>query len=325
MEQILGIENLTVEFHSGSQAFQALDGVSFQLNRGEIAGLVGESGCGKSLTSLSAIGLLPDTAHIVAGHIRFHGLDLTALSESEWCDIRGRDISMVFQEPMTALNPLIPVGKQVAEAFSQHGGGKGNAAREAALNMMRQVGLSRADSLYWDYPHQLSGGMKQRIVIAMALINHPALLIADEPTTALDVTIQYQILRLIQQMNQSLSTTVLLVSHDLGVVREICSRIIVMYAGFIVEEGGVDEVLSRPMHPYTRQLLASIPTAEKRGRPLYTIPGVVAPLDKRKTGDCPFCNRCASARPACRGTVPQLKNLEGGRKVRCLFSEGETQ
>lgn len=325
MEQILDIENLTVEFHNGGQTFKALEGVSFQLNRGEIAGLVGESGCGKSLTSLSAIGLLPDTAHIVTGHIRFHGLDLAALSENEWCGIRGRDISMVFQEPMTALNPLIPVGEQIAEAFTQHTGGKRSAAREAALDIMKQVGLSRADSLYWDYPHQLSGGMKQRIVIAMALINRPELLIADEPTTALDVTIQYQILQLIKQLNQSLSTTVLLVSHDLGVVREICSRIIVMYAGFIVEEGEVDKVLSRPIHPYTRQLLASIPTAEKRGQPLYTIPGVVAPLDKRETGDCPFCNRCADVRPACRETVPQLKNLRGSHKVRCLFAEGEAQ
>lgn len=322
MEHILDVQNLTVEF-PGNHACKALDAVSFQLNRGEIVGLVGESGCGKSLTSLSIIGLLPETARISAGSIHFRDLDLAMLSENEMCDIRGKDISIVFQEPMTALNPLMPVGEQIAEAFLQHRGGKKSDARTAALEMMRQVGLSRADSLFWEYPHQLSGGMKQRIVIAMALINRPELLIADEPTTALDVTIQYQILELIKQLNRSFSTTVLLVTHNLGVVREICSTVIVMYAGYIVEEGEVREVLSNPLHPYTRQLLASIPTPEKRGSPLYSIPGVVAGLDKRKAKACPFCDRCDKAEQKCREAVPELKNSDGSRKVRCFFAGGK--
>lgn len=320
MEHLLDVEGLTVEIRIRGHAYRALDSVGFRLDRGEIVGLVGESGCGKSLTALSVIGLLPEAARVGAGEIRFRGADLVEWTEARMCGLRGKDISIVFQEPMTALNPLMPVGRQIAEAFLQHGGSKSE-ARAAALRVMKQVGLSRPDSLYWEFPHQLSGGMKQRVVIAMALINRPALLIADEPTTALDVTIQYQILELIKQLNRSLSTAVLLISHDLGVVREVCSRVIVMYAGFIVEEGGVGEVLRRPLHPYTRQLLESIPTPQKRGRPLYTIPGVVAALDQRPAGVCPFCGRCARARPRCREAVPRLTE-QNGRKVRCFFAGG---
>ncbi len=322
MEKILDIQELTVEVKHNGSYYKALEQVSFQLGKGEMVGLVGESGCGKSLTSLSVMGLLPEAAKITSGQILFHDKDLLAMPEDEKCGIRGRDISIVFQEPMTALNPLIPVGKQIAEAFLTYHAVSKKAAKDAAIQMMQQVGLSRAQSLYSEYPHQLSGGMKQRIVIAMALINHPGLLIADEPTTALDVTIQFQILELIKRLNQTLTTTVLLISHDLGIVREVCSRIIVMYAGFIVEEGDTQEVLHRPLHPYTRQLLASIPTAQKRGSELYSIPGVVTPLHRRKASRCPFSDRCAATRENCFTSVPMLKEVNG-RKVRCLLTGGE--
>jgi peptide/nickel transport system ATP-binding protein len=212
----------------------------------------------------------------------------------------------------------MPVGVQIYEAYLTHNPGAGRIkAKSFAVEIMRQVGLSRAESLYWEYPHQLSGGMKQRIVIAMALINHPDVLIADEPTTALDVTIQYQILKMMKELSASMNTAVLLVSHDLGIVREICDRIIVMYAGYIVEEGKTKEVLTDPMHPYTKQLLASIPTAQKRGQELYSIPGTVAPLQKRKSGVCPFSERCARVCDTCNKTLPEL-TLHGERLVRCL-------
>ncbi|SHH96906.1 peptide/nickel transport system ATP-binding protein [Sporobacter termitidis DSM 10068] len=321
MEQLLDIQGLSVEVLNGGRYYKAVEQVGFQIGKGETVGLVGESGCGKSLTALSIMGLLPETAR-AGGRVLFRGRDLLSLTEEEKCVFRGRDISIVFQEPMTALNPLVPVGRQIAEAFLLHHTGSRAEAREAAIGMMRQVGLSRAPSLYWEYPHQLSGGMKQRVVICMALINRPALLIADEPTTALDVTIQFQILELIRQLNRTLSATVLFISHDLGVVKEVCSRLLVMYAGLIVEEGGTEDVLRHPMHPYTRQLLASIPTAQNRGRDLYSIPGAVAPLDKRKPDVCPFSDRCAQASAVCFSAAPALRGLNG-RRVRCFLAGGE--
>ncbi len=322
MEQLLDVNGLTVEILTRGKYYKALDQVSFQLRKGEIVGLVGESGCGKSMTALAVMGLLPEAARVSTGEIQYGGLPLLPLSEAEKCRVRGRDISMVFQEPATALNPLLPVGVQIAEALLTHKDIERNEAKQQAIEMMRQVGLSRAESLYWEYPHQLSGGMKQRIVIAMALMNHPGLLIADEPTTALDVTIQYQILALIAELNSSLSTTVLFVSHDFGVVHELCDRVIVMYAGYVVEEGVTADVLAHPGHPYTRQLLASIPTPEKRGLDLYSIPGIVAPLHKRQSGVCPFANRCAQATDACLTQVPPLRKYRGG-KVRCLLAGEE--
>ncbi|MFV0411934.1 MAG: ABC transporter ATP-binding protein [Oscillospiraceae bacterium] len=322
MNQILDVKNLSISIESRGKRYPALHDINFTLHRGEIVGLVGESGCGKSLTSLALMGLLPAVAHISGGEINFNGRNLAALPEKEMCPVRGQNISMIFQEPMTALNPLLPVGVQVAENFMQHHGRGKKAAEAAALQMMEQVGLPRVRSLYWDYPHQLSGGMKQRIVIAMALVNHPELLIADEPTTALDVTIQYQILTLLRQLSGSFSTAVLLVSHDLGVVREVCSRILVMYEGYLVEEGAVEEVLARPLHPYTRQLLASIPTPEKRGKALYSIPGMVSALHQRQSGICPFCGRCSQEKEECKAGLPALRTAEG-RGVRCFFAPEE--
>lgn len=321
MELLLDVCGLSLEVLSRGGYCKAIENVSFQIGKGETVGLVGESGCGKSLTALSIMGLLPETAKTDAGRIDFRGRDLLALNEDEKCTVRGKDISIVFQEPMTALNPLVPVGKQIAETYMLHHPCSRAVARKEAISMMQQVGLSRASSLYWEYPHQLSGGMKQRIVICMALINRPALLIADEPTTALDVTIQFQILELIKKLNKTLSTAILFISHDLGVVREVCSRILVMYAGYIVEEGRTQDVLENPMHPYTKQLLDAIPTAQKRGRPLYSIPGIVAPLNKRKKHPCPFSDRCAIAIDSCFSAVPELKRY-GERKVRCFLLGG---
>ena len=322
MEHILDVSELSVEVKSNRHYYKAVDKADFIIEKGETVGLVGESGCGKSLTSLSIMGLLPESAK-TAGRILFHGRDLLSLSEEEKCSIRGREISIVFQEPMTALNPLVPVGKQIAEAFLQHNKVSRAAAMETAVDMMCQVGLSRAPSLYWEYPHQLSGGMKQRVVICMALINRPELLIADEPTTALDVTIQFQILELLKRLNRTLSTAVLFISHDLGIVREVCTRLLVMYAGYIVEEGATKDVLEKPLHPYTKQLLASVPTAQKRGRELYSIPGIIAPLYKRRRDACPFSDRCAVAAAGCYSAVPVLRSY-GNRKVRCFLAGGES-
>ncbi|MGB8454097.1 MAG: ABC transporter ATP-binding protein [Anaerocolumna sp.] len=322
MDELLIVKGLTVEIVGKHECHRVLNDVSFSLHKSEIVGLVGESGCGKSMTALSVMGLLPGAARVRAGYVQYGGRNLLSLSEEMLCKTRGKDISIIFQEPMTALNPIMPVGTQISEAYLTHNhGAAGLIAKNAALEMMRQVGLSRAESLYWEYPHQLSGGMKQRIVIAMALINRPDVLIADEPTTALDVTIQYQILRLMKELSASLNTAIMLVSHDLGIVREMCDRIIVMYAGYVVEEGKTKEVLADPKHPYTKQLLASIPTVQKRGQELYSIPGTVAPLQMRKSGVCPFAERCANACDACNKELPAL-TLYGGRKVRCLMKGG---
>ena len=318
MENILDVKGLDVNVRAGRAELPVLCGVDLTMGRGEIVGLVGESGCGKSMTALSVMGLLPDAARIAGGEIRYRDTELTSLPEKQRCALRGGEIAMIFQEPGRALNPLIPVGKQIAEAYLLHNPGAGKVkARAAAFEMMRGVGLSRVQSLYREYPHRLSGGMKQRIVIAMALINSPGLLIADEPTTALDVTIQYQILELIGQMNQKMSTSVLLVSHDFGVVRHLCARIMVMYAGYVVEEGPTRYVLREPAHPYTRGLLNSIPTSRKRGAALYSIPGTVPSLAGRSGSACPFYGRCPDGFARCAAELPALAAEPDGRKVRC--------
>lgn len=325
MEPILSVQGLDVCIQGSGAVLPVLNGVDLSMMEGEAVGLVGESGCGKSMTALAVMGLLPDAARIAGGSIRYKGRELTSLSDSARCGFRGRELAMIFQEPGTALNPLIPVGKQIAEAYKTHHPGTGKAsARAAALDLMRSVGLSRVESIYGEYPHRLSGGMKQRIVIAMALINSPGLLIADEPTTALDVTIQYQILELIRELNRAFGTSVLLVSHDFGVVRHACSRIVVMYAGYVVEEGEAGQVLHDPLHPYTQGLLNSIPTAPKRGKALYSIPGAVPSLQARVQAACPFYGRCPEAIPRCGQELPALEAGADGRRVRCHL-RGEKQ
>ena len=307
---VLSIENLTVDFQLHGKTCHAVRDTSVRVEPGEMVALVGESGCGKTMTALSAIGLQPRNAKIPQGKILFDGSELRGLAEDQWNQYRGRDIAMIFQEPMTALNPLMKVGRQIAENARIHGCTK-EEAREKALDVMRQVGLPDVERLYNEYPHRLSGGMRQRVMIAMALVNQPQLLIADEPTTALDVTIQAQIMELLREMNQKLGTAVLLISHDLGVIRRMCSRVYIMYAGRVVESGATEEVLAHPLHPYTKGLIASIPSLEKRGMGLSSIPGTVPALEDRSEHGCPFCNRCLKCREICQKETPPMVEHRG--------------
>ena len=313
----LSIEGLSVSIRYHGRNCPALEDVSFELHSGEIIGLVGESGCGKSLTSLAVIGLLPRAARIQAGKILLGKKDLLAMREEEKCAYRGSRIAMIFQDPMSALNPLMTVGKQIEEGYSIHHKDKtAEEAKEKTLEMMRKVGLSRVEELYKEYPHQLSGGMKQRAMIAMALINHPDVIIADEPTTALDVTIQAQILELLQELNKEFNSMIILISHDLGVIRSVCDRTMVMYGGRIVEEGKTEQILEHPVHPYTKGLLASVPVPEKKDEEISCIPGFVEPLEKRKGSGCPFAGRCSIAVDECKENCPELVDA-AGHQVRC--------
>lgn len=312
------VKDLEVCFQKNGKDYPAVSELSYQVEDGEILGIVGESGCGKSISSLALMGLLPKKCYVKKGEILIQGQKVTDFSPKNLRKLRGKDISMIFQEPMTALNPLLTIGKQIREAYEVHHPGCTKEESHAAMiDMMRKVGLPRPEQLQRDYPHQLSGGMRQRVVIAMALINKPAVVIADEPTTALDVTIQAQILRLLQQLNQEDHTSVVLISHDLGVIRKICSKVLVMYAGVVVEAGTADEILHAPLHPYTRGLAASIPTASKKGESLYTIPGTVPDLYQRRQGQCVFYERCGMACEECRKQNVELRDA-GGRQVRCL-------
>ena len=315
-EAVLSLEGLTVEFARGGASYPAVKDVTLHVAPGEMVALVGESGCGKTLTALATLGLLPLGARVSRGKILLGGTELGSLDQDQWDRYRGKDLAMIFQEPMTALNPLMKVGRQVGEAARMHGAGK-EEARRRALEAMAQVGLPDPERLYEEYPHQLSGGMRQRVMIAMALINRPRLLVADEPTTALDVTIQAQIMELLQQMNRELGTAVLLISHDLGVVRRLCSRVYLMYAGSLVEWGSTEEVLASPLHPYTKGLLDSIPSWEKRGTPLSSIPGAVPALEERRSQGCPFYDRCPRRREVCR-EKPLPLAVRGTQGARCV-------
>lgn len=313
---LLELKDMEVAFTIGKRAYPALQQISFKVEEKEAVGIVGESGCGKSLTSLSVMGLLPETAALTKGGIMLEGKPMEPAYPESWSAVRGKQVSMIFQNPMSALNPLMPVGKQIAEMARIHLSVSKQEAKRLAMEMMARVGLSRVERLYDDYPHQLSGGMMQRIMIAMALICRPKLLIADEPTTALDVTIQAQILDLLQDMNRTTGTAILFISHDLGVIREVCERVIVMYAGYIVEDAPVGDILDRPKHPYTAGLLQSLPSADKRGRPLYTIPGRVPALVDRRSG-CPFAGRCPSVTDLCKSVTPDLMQAAVHHRVRC--------
>ena len=318
----LQIDGLSVDIRYQGQDCPALEDVSFTVHSGEIVGLVGESGCGKSLTSLAVIGLLPKAARIQSGKILLGDKDLVSMKEQEKCLYRGSRIAMIFQDPMSALNPLMTIGKQIEESYTIHHSNKtAEEAKEKTLEMMRKAGLSRVEELYKEYPHQLSGGMKQRAMIAMALINHPDVIIADEPTTALDVTIQAQILELLQELNKEFNSMILLISHDLGVIRSVCDRTLVMYGGRIVEEGKTEDILRNPEHPYTKGLLASVPVPENKGQDITCIPGFVEPLEKRKSTGCPFAGRCNLVQKQCTVQCPELIGTSG-HYVRCLLTGG---
>jgi peptide/nickel transport system ATP-binding protein len=303
---LLSVEGLSIGFKTEEGPIRVVEDVSFAVKGGETVGLVGESGCGKSVTAQTIMRLLPSPpACIEAGRIGFNGTDLAKASEGEMRRIRGNDIAMIFQEPMTSLNPTMTIGGQIAEVLLLHRGARTSEARPLVLEMLKQVGIGRPEKRSEQYPHELSGGLRQRVMIAMALICEPKLLIADEPTTALDVTIQAQILELMKRLQHDLDIAVLLITHDLGVVEEMCRDVVVMYAGRIVEKAPAKALFARPRHPYTAGLLAASLRKAPRGQTLPTIPGTVPPPGKRGRGCC-FADRCARALPRCRLEVPPL-------------------
>ena len=322
MGTLLSVKDLKVHFLTAGRTVRALDGVSFEIEEGKTFGLVGETGCGKSVTALSVLRLIPfPPGKIMGGEIRFRGRNLLGLSEEEIRSIRGKEISMIFQEPMTSLNPVFRIGEQMSEVIRLHQGLDPSRALAKAEEMLERVQIPDARRVVKQYPHQLSGGMRQRVMIAMELSCHPYLLIADEPTTALDVTIQAQILRLIKEMRKELHTSILLITHDLAVIAEMCDRVGVMYAGSIVEEAGVEEIFETPQHPYTRGLWGAIPRIDEEKEALSVIPGMVPDLSNPPPG-CRFHPRCAYRFEACDQNVPFLISVGPGHRVAC-FLHGE--
>ena len=323
-EILLDVRDLCTVFQVGKRkTVTAVNGISFQVGAGEILGLVGESGCGKSVTSLSVMQLLKNTSgRVVSGQILLKGKDLLHCTEKEMRAVRGKEISMIFQEPMSSLNPSMRIEAQMVEAIRLHTDMDKKAARDHALTMMRKVGIANPETTIRSYPHQLSGGMSQRVMIAMAMSCDPTVLIADEPTTALDVTIQAQILQLMRQIRDNNNTGILLITHDLGVVAEMCSRVIVMYAGRIVEEAPVQELFAAPKHPYTQGLIASVPKRGSGVTSLPSIPGSVPDLSMMPAG-CKFAPRCSKACDRCHQTEPPLYRLKDGRQSRCWLAESE--
>jgi peptide/nickel transport system ATP-binding protein len=314
---LLELENLHTYFYTDTGVARAVDGVSFRVGAGETVGVVGESGCGKSVTALSILRLVRPPGRIEAGStIRFEGRDLLTLGEREMQQVRGNRIAMVFQEPMTALNPVFTVGDQIAEVARIHAGMSKKDAWQKAIEMLRLVGIPAPEQRASEYPHQLSGGMRQRVVIAMALVMNPALVIADEPTTALDVTIQAQILELMAELTKRLGTAILLITHDLGVVAENCSRVIVMYAGEVVEEAPTIELFAHPHHPYTEGLLGAMPRVGGEAERLATIPGTVPPPTAWPDG-CRFRERCPYSWERCEREHPPLYQIDAAHTSRC--------
>jgi len=320
---LLEIENLQTHFRTPEGVNRAVDGVSFTVEAGETVAIVGESGCGKSVTASSVLRLIPEPPGKIKGSIRFEGVDLLKLDERAMRDIRGNQISMVFQEPMTSLNPVLTVGRQIGETLRLHQGLGREAAERRAVEMLRLVGIAEPERRAREYPHQLSGGMRQRVMIAIALACNPKLLIADEPTTALDVTIQAQILDLMSELKQRVGAAIILITHDLGVVAEIAERVLVMYAGRKVEEAPVGELFRSPRHPYTQGLLGALPklgsSLNEKATKLVEIPGAVPSLKQRIAG-CVFASRCALARDICRHVPPALELKAPGHLAACHFA-----
>ncbi|MCO6418889.1 ABC transporter ATP-binding protein [Siccirubricoccus sp. KC 17139] len=320
---LLEVENLQTHFRTPDGVNRAVDGVSFHVNAGETVAIVGESGCGKSVTSMSILRLIPEPPGKIAGAIRFQGRDLLKLSDREMRQIRGNEISMIFQEPMTSLNPVLTVGRQIGETLRLHQGLSASQAEQKAIEMLTLVGIPEPARRVKEYPHQLSGGMRQRVMIAIALACNPKLLIADEPTTALDVTIQAQILELMRDLKHRVGAAIVLITHDLGVVAEVAERVIVMYAGRKVEEAAVGPLFRTPRHPYTQGLLGSMP---KLGSSLHgeetrlaEIPGLVPSL-KAKIPGCVFATRCPHATDLCRQVAPALEEKAPGHVAACHYA-----
>jgi peptide/nickel transport system ATP-binding protein len=314
---LLSVHDLKVFFHGYDSVARAVDGVTFDVRKGETVCIVGESGSGKTVSVLSLLGLIPiPPGEIVSGSALFDGKDLLNLSEEQLQEIRGNRIGIVFQEPLTSLNPVFTIGDQVAEAITVHERVDEREVRRRCLQGLKDVGIPSPEERLSDYPHQLSGGQRQRVMIAMALACTPDLIIADEPTTALDVTVQAQILKLFRSLQEKRGMALLYITHDLGVVANIADRVYVMYAGVIAEQGSTSQIFKEPMHPYTRALLASLPAREKRGKKLYSIPGTV-PDPARKPSGCPFHPRCPHAISRCKRDFPGPCDFGNGHLVRC--------
>ena len=326
MEPILKVEGLCTEFKTLDRTVRAVDGVDFELYKGETLGIVGESGCGKSVTSLSVMQLLPKgVGKVVEGEIHFDGKDLLHMRNEELLSIRGKDISMIFQEPMTSLNPVFKIGFQLSEVLRYHMKMSKKEAWKRSIELLANVGISRPEMIVNNYPHELSGGMLQRVMIAMGLSCNPKVLIADEPTTALDVTIQAQILELMMELKEKNEAGILLITHNLGVVAEVCDRVIVMYAGYVVENAGVNELFDNPKHPYTQGLLKCIPAIDETRERLDVIEGTVPPPYAMPKG-CRFAPRCPKCMPECEDIRPDLYNVGDDHGCRCLlYKEGDEQ
>jgi oligopeptide/dipeptide ABC transporter ATP-binding protein len=320
---LLSVQDLKVYFHGNENVARAVDGVSFDIRRGETVCLVGESGCGKTVSALAILGLIPiPPGEIAGGKAFFQGKNLLGLGDEDMQAIRGNHIAMVFQEPLTSLNPVFTIGDQVGEAIETHEKVEPEELRKRCIELLRDTGIPSPEDRLKDYPHQLSGGQRQRVMIAMALACHPELIIADEPTTALDVTIQAQILNLLQSLQKKAALSVLYITHDLGVVANIADRVYVMYAGIIAEQGNTSQVFSDPRHPYTEGLLASLPVRSKRGTRLHSIPGSV-PNPAYKPEGCPFHPRCQFAVESCRRQFPEMCDCGDGHLSRCPVLFGQ--
>ena len=323
-ENLIEVKNLKTFFKTEAGIVKAVNDVSFKVKKGETVCVVGESGCGKSITAMSIMGLVSkDTGFNDGGQILFENKDLLKATDAEMRSIRGKDIAMIFQEPMSSLNPTFTIGFQVMEPLILHEGLDKKTARKRAIGLLEEVGIPRANEIVDCYPHELSGGMRQRVMIAMGLACKPKLLIADEPTTALYVTIQAQILDLMRKIKSDLNTSILLITHDLGVVAEMADYVVVMYAGKVVEEGGVMEIFKNPSHPYTKGLLKSKPIITERKEELYSIPGQV-PNPVGIPDSCYFSERCECCKPECKNTIPHLRLIEDNHKVACWLYEENT-
>lgn len=322
MHNLLELDNLQTSFFTRDGEVHAVRGVSFALNAGELVGIVGESGCGKSVTCKSILQLLGNNGKITGGSVRFRGDDLAQKTPQQMRQIRGNDIAMIFQDPMTALNPVLTIGRQMTEILMRNKGLSRKAANQKALAMLESVGIADASRRFKQYPHEFSGGMRQRVMIAIALSCDPQLLIADEPTTALDVTIQAQILRLLKSLQQQTQAAILLITHDLGVVAQMCSRVVVMYGGLVMEEGSAEDIFLCPAHPYTQGLLASLPRADDPEHRLSPIEGSPPGLLNPPPG-CPFAERCSQRMPQC-AAQPAFRQCGEGHRVACwLLAEQE--
>lgn len=319
---LLEVNNLQTGFKIDGDYYNAVEGVSFKVDRNQIIGVVGESGCGKSVMSLSIMQLLPlGIGKVRGGDVIFEGRDITNLREKEMNDLRGKDISMIFQEPMTSLNPVFTIGFQIEEVLLNHQNITKKEARVKSIELLNSVGIPRADKIVNEYPHQLSGGMRQRVMIAIAIACQPKLLIADEPTTALDVTVQAQILELLKSIQKVNDMSIILITHDLGVVAEICDEVIVMYAGKVAERTNVQELFESPKHPYTQLLMKAIPKMDEEVEELATITGLVPSIKDMPEVGCRFANRCPKAMPECLTITPLLKEAVEGHEVACLLYE----